>query len=271
MTPTETGTPTPAEQGQQATPQSTEQSTQQAAPIEQQNVGQTATTPTTAPVDASELQARLAQLESEKQRLDESARYHQSQASRFQQALQAAAGVNQPPQADPIKPYVDKLASELPGVDADQLRVLAKRDYENDQRFSRMQTAFQAQNQVPSVMQQVYQTAPELAADPVVWGRIESDLREQAAQGNFNAVHPEYAITVGLRYAFDQRRQQPRGTQPPAPPQQIPQFNSQFGPIAGYAPQPPQPVANSIPPHLKAAADAERAAIQKKFGFQQNP
>jgi hypothetical protein len=263
MDTTNTGTPGAAEQTQTGTQQPAEQSTQQTAQAAQQSTQQAAETTTTTPAIPPEVQAQIDAAQKRVTELEQSARYHQSRADQALNQVRALAGVQQP--QDPIAPFL-KPYTDL-GIDEKDARVLAQRDYQTEQRFASLQGSIQAQSQIPTVLRQVYEQNPQLWQYPEVVSAMENSLREAAANGQAQYVHPEYAFNIGaIEYVKALNKAQGSQQQPPPQRMQIP---SQFGPVGSFTPQQPQTAQQpQIPPHIQAAIQAEKAMLAQRYNFQ---
>jgi len=240
-----------------------EQAPSQAAPLAQTTAQPNAETTQTTPSLPTEVQSRLAELEARNRQLDESMRYHQSQASKFQQALVGLTGQTPAQQNDPIAPFVEQYTKI--GIAETDARVLAQRDYATEQRFQQLQNAVAGQTQVPVAIQQAVAGMPQLQA---VQHQIHADIQQEVARGNMNALNPEYIKTIGARYYLDSLAKHPTGqAAPPNPQSLIPQFPSQFGPINGY--QTPQVASNpnALPPGLEQWRANEAAQINARYGL----
>lgn len=251
-------TPEQAIQGTQVQP---EQGQIQAAPLAPQSTQQPAEPTTPQQPSVAELQQRLADMEARTKQLDESVRYHQSQASKFQSAAQAALGGQNPNQPDELsrylKPYLDR------GIDKDDAVFLAQRDMQTDQRFNSLQNALVGTQQVPGAISAAIGQNIALQS---VGPQIHSYIQGEVAKGNMEALNPEFIKTIGARFYLDSMQNQ----KPQAAPA-VPQFNTQFGPLNGYQPQPVQQTSNQIPEHIRQAQQAERAQVASIFNFQPKP
>lgn len=254
---------TTPQEGTAAEPQVTPQ-----ASAEPQQLSQATPEPAAQPApaatqpDPAALQAELAQEREARQLAERQARDHQAAFTQARQQLAAAMGVL--PQQDPLKPYQDKILADFPDLDERAAKLMAKQNYESDQRFSALQGALNAQGQIPSVMQQVYAQAPQLFANQSVATEIENALRQAAAQGQAHLVNPQYAMDVGAIASFRASLVKPTTAQQTLP--SSPQFPSQFGPISGYtAPARTTPAGPSA--DTLARQQAAKAEVAKHFNF----
>ncbi len=222
--------------------------------------------PAAAPQIPAEVQARIDAAEARANELEKQARYHQSRADQAANQVQALVGNARP--ADPLQPYLERVSQALSlDPNSAEAKYLAQSEMANDQRYQQLSGGLMAQQQVPQVMQQVYATAPHLFQNPTVVSEMQNALNQAAAKGDLANVNPGYARAVGA-IAFDAAMySQPQNTQRQTPPQ-IPQFNSQFGPISGFS-QPPTMTAGKpgVAPHLAQAAQAEADAVRARFNL----
>lgn len=240
----------------------------QAPPTEPQLPPQQAAEPAASPAaepaakqDIAALQAQLAEMQQARQTAEQQARDHQAAFTRSQQQLRAMMGVQ--PEQDPLAPYVERFKTQH-GLDADSAKIMASVQYENDQKYARLQSAVVAQTQLPSAINQVCSENPALAS---VHAQLYTAIQQDVAQGNVNALNPEYIRTIGARLYLD-TIMQPNGR--PAQPQvapPVPQFSTQFGPSGGMNPPQQAPTQNQLPPGVKAWQDAEKATVNQRFGI----
>lgn len=224
-------------------------------PAPQQVAQPVAADPTPQPT-VEELQRQLAERDQRLQQLDESARYHQSNADRYQNALKVALGqqpsANQPPQ-DPIAPFVQKLVSQ--GYSPESARAVASTSYEMTQAMmapiqQQVQVAQQYANITPAIdqaaarmpglftSQQDYQDAREAAsylvqnggvADPTTILSMVNDARFRRQMNNPNPQNYPAPATVPQNqpqpFARGMYNTAPGFTQPSyqQPPQQLTQ------------------------------------------------
>lgn len=179
-------------------------------------------------------------LQQQLQQASESARYHQSQASRYQQALAHVNGnpnAIQPNTPDPlaqdVKFWTDQQYSEK------DARAMAQ--FMNAKLAPLQQTlqATQYQTQVGMAMQQAHAT-PQLRGlmeNPEVYSQVEAGLRNWAAQGGQPDVNMVNELAMRAYGELQWKAQQQPQAQPaPAPPYQ-PQPNFTQGawrPQQGY-------------------------------------
>jgi hypothetical protein len=247
------GTPAVPEQASQGTPVTPEQPAQTPPATPEQ---------ASAPQIPAEVQAQLEALQRERDEYQTQARYHQSRADQEANRVRALAGLQQ--QADPLAPYLKQYTDM--GVAETDAKLLAQRDYQVDQRFSSLQNSVVANQQIPNVMQQVYAQAPQLFQNPAVATAMQNALAAEAAKGNAQAVNADYAMNIGAIEFF---RAMNKPAQPQQQPAQLPQFNSQFGPISGFSQTPMAAQKPGLDPRIATAAAAEKAAVAQRFGFKQ--
>lgn len=228
-----------------------------------------------------QLQQQLQQREAQYQHAVESARYHQSQASRFQNALgQVTTGAVPMQQQDPLAGYAPQIAAlkargydeqaarDTVGLFADMVKPL-------QQEVQQTRAAAMASQSVEPVMQQLYAQRPDLFPNQAVYEQTRQGLIAQASAGGqvdmiqaamtASALATQAQMTQQFQPQF---QQQPWPQYPPQnPPQQwqqqpqpIPQpfANGQFHVRPNFQPPAPNPSAVLSPELL--AAQAEIAA-----------
>ncbi len=246
-------------QAQPSTPVTPEQPASQSVPLAP-NPTEPIAQPS-APAIPPEVQAQLDAAQARSAELEKQARYHQSRADQFGNQLKAIVGAA--PAQNPLDPFLKTYTDK--GINPDDARVLAERDYHIEQRFSQLQNGFVAQNQIPAVMQQVYSQAPQLFQNPAVQQAMQQALADAAAQGDMSRMTPDYALNVGaIEFVRASMLQQQA-----APPVQQPQFRSQFGPVGQFSPPPvPQQQTNQPPAHIQQHVANEAQMLKERFNFQ---
>jgi hypothetical protein len=270
METTNQGTQAQAGQGAaetQTTQQGTEQAQQQAAVTQQQQAATTATTATTAAAQ-SPTPEQIAQWQADAQRasqLEQSYKALQAEFTRTRQAMATLTGNanGQPPQQDPLEPYVKNLVSQ--GYDEKDARAIAGTQYSMVQPLiqqnQQMQAAIHGNAIVGDVLREGYAKNPQLFGDPSIYQSVEQVLRAEAMRGN--QITAEYALDLAF-VAEGRKRMQGAQTQQQAT-TQTPQINGQFGWASGFAGvvPPMQQQKQAITPELQAAD----AAVKARYGI----
>lgn len=275
--------PDPALPGTEQVPQGTPPPAQQSPVQQQEPPNQESSAPAEATpeqIAAWRQQAESAtQLAQQLQQATESARYHQGNASRYQQALQQVAGGQ--PQAqpqDPLTPYVQQLTGQ--GYSEKDARAIAGMNYAMvqqhvaplQQQLQQSQQQLQGGLAVDQVLQSVYQKHPALFANQAVYDQTRAGLMQTVmAGGQIDPQYAKYAAVIANFEANEAAQSQARPGQvlpfTPAPPQQqqpIPQpFNrGMFGVTNNFQPQP-----QIGPAALPADADWVSQEMRTRFNL----
>jgi hypothetical protein len=169
----------------------------------------------------------------------------------------------QPPQQDPVEPYVKNLVSQ--GYDEKDARAIANTQYSMVQPLiqqnQQMQAAIHGNAIVGDVLREGYAKNPQLFGDPSIYQSVEQVLRAEAMRGN--QITAEYALDLAF-VAEGRKRMQGAQTQQQAA-TQTPQINGQFGWASGFpGPQPPtQTVQKTLSPEAKELSNQ----VRSRFGL----
>lgn len=256
----DTGTAGVVEQGQQATQQTQQQASQSTVTQPNQAASQTqqaATTQVAATAEPTADQiaqwrteaATAGQLQQQLQQASESARFHQSNASKFQNALAQVMG--QPAQAqqpqDPLAPYSDKIrdlvAENYSEKDARTIVSLVKDMVSPlQQELQQSRAAVTNGFQVDQVMQKLYQSHQSLFTNPQVYDHTRQTALMYIMQPGAQ-LDPELLLDVAASANYRLGQQQQNGQTPPPMQQQTPPpqpfQGGMFGMRPGYQPQAP--------------------------------
>lgn len=212
---------------------------------------------------------QAAELQRQLQQTAESARYHQSQASRFQQALQQVAGGQ--PQQPPASPTaaIEKLLFDE-GLNETAARGIAKAIQAGyaplQQQLQQSQAALQGGFQVDNMLGAAMQSNQQLFANPAV----QAEVRNQAMQIVMSGQQVEPSFLVDLGYIAAGRlaaQQQQQGGAPNVV--QMPQPHPQAQPFArgmyGIQPNFQQPLPGGQQRQLSPAAAALQAEAEARY------
>lgn len=233
----------------------------QAEPPNQQQPPASPDATATPPQLPAEVQAKLEQAEKRIADLDRIARQNQSLADQYRNQVQALAGVQAP--QDPLQPYVERFKKQH-GLEDDSAKILASIAYESDQRFNNLQQTMQANQQVPSIVNRVLSENGKIMQYPAAVQAMNTALQNAAATGNYQCITPEFAKLIAYQ-AIGEALMAGNGAAPTAPPNQMPNIMSQFGPMNGFGQAPmaqPAP-GNQVPSHIAEASKAELEAVRK--------
>ncbi len=222
--------------------------------------------------EASKLQELETQLQAERNRaqnLEQLARTQQSRADQATARMQALAGVV--PKQDPLAQDVEYFVKN--GINADDARLFAgfvnQKMGAVQQQYQQQTQALQATTMVSDVLNNAYQQDPSLFSEQI-YSEVQSQLRQDALQGNSQFMNPEYALDLAAiaqsRAARAnrgnpqaQQYQQPqRQQQYPAPSHQqsIPSMMNQG---SGFRAQMPVPQAKANAPLVDKIANDMQA------------
>lgn len=221
-------------------------------PEPQLNAQPSAADPTPQP-SVEELQRQLTERDQRLQQLDESARFHQSNSDRFQNALKVALGQSPssaPPQ-DPIAPFVQKLIAQ--GYDEKSARAVASTSYEMSQALMQpLQQQVQVAQQATNIDYSIQQAASQ-------WPHLFTSNEDytqarQAAQYLVQNGGVADARTIAS-IVNDNRTFGPQRTAQPAPIAQHPQpfARGMYNTAPGFTQPSYQQAAQQLTPEQQAA------------------
>lgn len=210
-----------------------------------------------------------AELQRQLQQTAESARYHQSQASRFQTALQQVAGGQPQAQApNPIDQYAQAFVAK--GYEPKAARDSAELVYgivqqtvaPLEQRLQQSQAALQGGFQVDNMLGAAMNSAPQLFANPAVQAAVRDQTMQIVMAGQ--QVEPAFLVDLGYiaagRLAAQQQQQggAPNVLPMPQYQQAQPYQNGMFRMQPNFSPQ--QQVGPAALPADAAFVDQEMRA-----------
>lgn len=253
-------TPAPVEPAPQAPPQQ-----QQQAPNPNPQAPGAPDQPKEQKPSVEALTAKLAELETNLQKRDESYKHLQAEFTKRSQVLAQLMG-QQPQQAqqDPLAPYVEKLAQK--GYDKDDARNMLGVVHELiaplQQSFQQQQQALQQTTRINDALQQAWNDpiGQSMLSDPEVMKLVRENLERDALEGMM------VSIDTAIDYAAmaNSRKMRANKGQPAQPVQRQangPSFPSFVGPTSGY-----QPVQTPAAKPRNQFDDE----IQARFGFKPN-